>query len=389
MESECPALLTPINLRGVSLRNRVVISPLQEYAAKADGGALDFHFVHLGRFALGGAGLVFTEALAVGEKARLTYSDLGIWDDRHITPLARIAEFLQTQGAAAGAQLVHGGRKASVQRPWHGYEPLGDVDVSARRENPWQTMAPSALAAMEDWPVPTEMTVDDCKWAVEQFAMGARRAAKAGFDVLNVHGAHGYLIHSFLSPVSNQRTDCYGGDLKGRMRFATEVADAVRSEWPADRPIFYRLSCVDDVVGGWTLDDTLVLSKVLKDLGIDVIDASSRGLGRRGTPVVFPREPGFQVPYAEEIRSQTGVMTCAVGLIIGFDQANSIVDEGKADFVAIGREALRNPNWPAQAAVSLLGHEAYETHWQPRWGWWLVRRALSLGTSTGGKKLPA
>jgi 2,4-dienoyl-CoA reductase-like NADH-dependent reductase (Old Yellow Enzyme family) len=378
MDKDCPALLSPLSLRGVSLRNRIVISPLQEYAAGKDGKALDFHFVHLGRFALGGAGLVFTEALAVSEQGRLTYSDLGIWHDRHIQPLARIAEFLRAHGAAAGAQLVHAGRKASVQRPWHGYGPLSETDVKNRGEQPWPTIAPSPLAAMPGWPLPVEMSADECKRAVESFAKATQRLRQADFDVLNIHAAHGYLIHSFLSPISNQRTDDYGGDRDGRMRFALEVAAAVRSEWPSDRPIFYRLSCVDDLDDGWMLDDTLVLSRHLQTHGVDVIDASSRGLGRRGTPVVFPREPGFQVPYAESIRQAVSMPTCAVGLIMDFDQANTIIEAGKADLVAIGREALRNPNWAAQAAVALLGNEAYETHWQPRWGWWLVRRAASL-----------
>ena len=378
MEDTLPALLTPLTLRGVSLRNRTVISPLQEYAADRDGNVQPFHLVHLGRFALGGAGLVFTEALAVTEDARLTYSDLGIWNDSQIEPLARIAEFLQSQGAAAGAQLIHAGRKASVQRPWHGYEPLTDKDVAARGEAPWQTVGPSAVPALPGWPAPHAMTIDDCKRVVESFAAATRRLVTAGFDVLNVHGAHGYLIHSFLSPLSNQRDDAYGGDLDGRMRLALEIAEAVRSEWPSDRPIFYRLSCVDDVEGGWTMEDTLTLSSALKARGIDVIDASSRGLGRRGTPVVFPREPGFQVGYAAEIRDRVEMPTCAVGLIMDFEQANAIIADGQADLVAIGREALRNPNWPAQAAVALVGAQAYESHWQPRWGWWLVRRAASL-----------
>lgn len=378
MEAQCPALLRSLTLRGVSLRNRIVISPLQEYAARSDGRALDFHLVHLGRFALGGAGLVFTEALAVSEQGRLTYSDLGVWDDGHIDPLCRIVDFLHNHGAAAGAQLLHAGRKGSVQRPWHGYEPLGDQDFEQRGEPAWETIAPSPIGAMPGWQIPRQMSVDDCKRVVESFAKGARRACKAGFDVLNIHGAHGYLIHSFLSSISNQRTDAYGGDRSARMRFALDVAEAVRSEWPSDRPIFYRLSCVDDLEGGWTLEDTLVLSKALKACGVDVIDASSRGLARRGTPVVFPREPGFQVPYAQAIRRETSMTTCAVGLIMDFAEANDIIDKGRADLVAIGREALRNPNWAAQAAVALLGAKAYETHWQPRWGWWLVRRAASL-----------
>jgi len=381
MNEQKAGLFDPITLRGVSLRNRIVISPLQEYAAETDGKALDFHLAHLGRFALGGAGLVFTEALAVTPQGRLTYSDLGIWDDEHIAPLTRIADFLRAQGAAAGAQLLHAGRKASVQRPWDGYEPLTDKDLRARGEAPWQTVGPTEAPALPGWHVPKVLTVAEIEAIVRAHAYGARRCAEAGFDVLNIHGAHGYLIHSFLSPISNQREDEYGGDLDGRMRLALEIAEAVRSEWPADRPIFYRLSCIDDLDDGWTLEDTLVLARALIARGIDVIDCSSRGLARRGTPVVIPRQPGFQVPYSERVRRDAGATTCAVGLIFDAQFANEIVETGKADLVAIGREALRNPNWPTQAAVELFGSDAYETHWQPRWGWWLVRRDKSLAAA--------
>jgi 2,4-dienoyl-CoA reductase-like NADH-dependent reductase (Old Yellow Enzyme family) len=373
-----PALLSPLKLRKSQLRNRIVISPLQEYAADADGLATDFHLVHLGRFALGGAGLVFTEALAVAPEGRLTYADLGVWSDKHIAPLTRIAEFLREQGAVPGAQIIHAGRKASVQRPWHGYEPLTAADLDARGESPWQVLGPSAISAMDGWPVPHALDAGECRRVVDEHAAAARRCHAAGFEVLNVHGAHGYLIHSFLSPLANHRTDEYGGDLDGRMRLALEIAAAVRSEWPSDKSIFYRLSCVDDLPGGWSLDDTLVLSKRLRDLGIDVIDCSSRGLALRGTPVVTPRAPGFQVDYAHAVRAQTDTVTCAVGLIYDAAAANAIVENGQADLVAICREALHNPNWSAHAAVTLLGDEAYETHWQPRWGWWLIRRAKSL-----------
>ena len=382
--SRNPALLASLTLRGVELRNRVVISPMQEYAAGTDGRALEFHLVHLGRFALGGAGLVFTEALAVSPEARLTYSDLGMWDDGHVPPLARIADFVRGQGAAAGAQILHAGRKAAVQRPWHGYQPLGDADVRERGEAPWRRIGPSAIPALPDWPVPHALDASDCRRIVDEFALGARRCRQADFDVLNVHGAHGYLIHSFLSPLSNRREDEYGGDRAGRMRLALEIAEAVRVEWPSDRPIFYRLSCIDDLPGGWELDDTLVLASELGRRGIDVIDCSSQGLTRRGTPVTTPREPGFQVPYAEAVRRETGIPSCAVGLIMDFEHAERIVGSGQADLVALGREALRNPNWAAQAAVELAGPEAYERYWQPRWGWWLVRRAASLARRGAG-----
>ena len=372
------ALLQPLELGSVNLRNRVVISPMQEYAAGPDGLARDFHFVHLGRYALGGAGLVFTEALAVVPEGRLTYSDLGIWNDAQIEPLARIADFLRSQGAAAGTQILHAGRKAAVQRPWHGYEPMSELDVRERGEAPWSTVGPSAEPALPGWPVPRALSVDEIAEVVEAHAVAARRCLMADFDVLNIHGAHGYLIHSFLSPLSNHREDGYGGDLQGRMRLALEIAEAVRSEWPSDRPLFYRLSCVDDLEGGWDIHDTLVLANELTKRGVEVIDCSSRGLARRGTPVVIPRMPGFQVEYAAAVRRAVDVKTCAVGLVMDFEHAERIVESGDADLVAIGREALRNPSWASQAAVALLGPEAYDSHWQPRWGWWLVRRAQSL-----------
>ncbi len=375
---DAPSLLTPFKLRDVELSNRIVISPLQEYAAGSDGMAGDFHLTHLGRFALGGAGLVFTEALAVVPEGRLTYSDLGIWQDEHVEPLKRVAGFLSEHGAVPGAQILHAGRKGAVQRPWHGYEPLNEDDERERGEVPWPTVSASNVAAMDGWPTPRALNTDECKRTVDEHAAAARRCVRAGFEVLNVHAAHGYLIHSFLSPLANYRDDEYGGDLDGRMRLALEIAEAVRSEWPSTKPIFFRLSCIDDLPGGWDLDDTIVLSQQLNERGIDVIDCSSRGLALRGTPVVFPRAPGFQVPYAKAVRQNTDAATCAVGLIYDVQQANDIVERGDADLIAIGREALRNPNWPAQAAVELCGHGAYETHWQPRWGWWLVRRAKSL-----------
>ena len=232
-----------------------------------------------------------------------------------------------------------------MQRPWHGYQPLGDVDVLERGEAPWRRVGPSAIPALPDWPVPRALEPGDCRRIVDEFAVAARRCRQADFDILNVHGAHGYLIHSFLSPLSNRRDDEYGGDRAGRMRLALEVAGAVRSEWPSERPIFYRLSCIDDLPGGWQLEDTLVLASELGRRGIDVIDCSSQGLTRRGTPVVTPVEPGFQVPYAEAVRRETGIPSCAVGLIMDFEHAERIVDSGQADLVALGREALRNPNW--------------------------------------------
>lgn len=371
--AEDPALFTPIEVRSMRARNRVVISPMQQYYAGRDGHPTDWHHSHLTKFAVGGAGLVFTEALAVEPRGRATYSDLGVWDDAHVEPLKRLADAIAAQGAVAGAQLIHAGRKGSVQKPWDGYQSLGPADA-LRGEDPWPTVAPSAIPANPGWQTPMALDIDEVRRIRDAFAMGARRVARAGFQALNIHGAHGYLIHTFLSPISNQRDDEYGGDLAGRMRFALEVAEAVRAEWPAHLPIFYRLSCIDDLPDGWTIEDTVVLSRELGARGIDVIDCSSRGLGPRGTLATATQPEGFQVQYAERVRAETGLKTMAVGLIRNAAFANDVVARGRADFVAIAREALFNPHWPLHAALE-LGHDPQYDNWPPPYGWWLARRA--------------
>jgi len=372
------ALLSSLALGSVELPNRMVASPMQQYMAGRDGMVCDWHLVHLGKLAVGGFGLVFTEALAVEPEGRLTYRDLGVWDDFHVSGLSRLAELMARSGTVPGAQLIHAGRKASVAAPYDGFEPLGEKDERERGEAPWPVISASALEANPGWPVPQAIDRDGIKRMLERYAAGTKRCREAGFEVLNIHGAHGYLIHSFLSPLSNVRDDEYGGDRANRMRFAIEVADAVRSEWPADKPIFYRLSCVDGVEGGWELGDTVVLSRELAAHGIDIIDCSSGGLGRRATPAIIPRELGFQVPYAARVRAEAGVPTMAVGLILDPHQANEIVEQGHADLVAIGREALYNPNWPLHSAVALEGPDAFEERWPPTYGWWLYRRAKAL-----------
>ena len=365
-------LFTPIQARSVQARNRIVISPMQQYCAQPDAIATGWHLNHLERLAIGGAGIVFTEALAIEAQGRATYADLGLWNDAQVEGLKPIVDAISRHCAVPGAQLIHAGRKASVQVPWDGYQSL-DAENAARGSAPWPTVAPSALPANPGWQTPRELTREDIQRLCASYASSAKRAAQAGFQVLNVHGAHGYLIHSFLSPISNIRTDEYGGDLKGRMRFALEVAEAVRSEWPSTLPIFYRLSCIDDLVGGWTLEDTVVLSRELGARGIDVIDCSSRGLGERGT--LSPgRTAGFQVPFAERVRHDTGLLTMAVGLITDAELANEIIAAGRADYVAIGRESLVNPHWPLHAALALNHAPDYET-WPAPYGWWLVRRA--------------
>ena len=368
-------LFEPLTIRGVRARNRIVISPMQQYSAGYDSKPDDWHFTHLTKLAIGGAGIVFTEALAIEERGRLTYSDLGIWNDEQAEALKPIAESIARYGAVPGAQLIHAGRKASVQRPWEGYHPLGPEDA-ARSEPPWLTVAPTALPANPGWHTPQALSTDGIQRILEAYAVSTRRAAQAGFQAMNIHGAHGYLIHSFLSPISNHRDDKYGGSLDGRMRFALEVAEAVRSEWPAERPIFYRLSCIDDLPGGWTLDDTVVLARELAARGVDVIDCSSRGLGERGTLALIARSEGHQVPYAERVRSETKLRTMAVGLIRRPSFANEVIKQERADFVAIGRESLSNPHWPLHAALE-LGHDPGYLTWPRSYGWWLERRARS------------
>ena len=379
-------LLEPLTLGSVTLPNRMVVSPMQQYMAGDDGHVRDWHFVHLGKLSVGGFGLVFTEALGISPEGRLTHNDLGVWDEAHVPGLARLAEGIAAAGAVPGAQLNHAGRKGSVAPPFHGFEPLTERDAAERGDAPWPTVSASAVAANPGWPTPAAIDGDGMARVLDGFAAGARRCREAGFQVLDVHGAHGYLIHSFLSPLANFREDDYGGSLENRMRFALEVADAVRSEWPADLPFFYRLSCVDDVEGGWTLDDSVVLARALAKHGVHVIDCSSGGLGRRTTPLIIPREPGYQVPLAERIRREAGVPTMAVGLIMDPVHANAIVASGQADLVAIGREALNNPNWGLHAAVALDGDAAYDDRWPPTYGWWLVRRSKALALTQKQRK---
>ncbi|MCP1337089.1 NADH:flavin oxidoreductase/NADH oxidase [Futiania mangrovi] len=359
--------------RGVTLPNRIVISPMQQYAADPDGMVKDWHFVHLTKMAVGGAGLIFTEALAVEPAGRLTHADLGVWSDGHIPGLARLAEAMREHGSVPGAQLIHAGRKASMSRPWHGYLPLTEEDEKARGEAPWQTISSTATPANPGWHVPVALDRAGIGRVLDLFAQATRRVREAGFDVLDIHGAHGYLIHCFLSPLANERTDDYGGSLENRMRFAVEVADAVRSEWPSDKPLYYRLSCVDGIEGGWSIEDSVALSRVLAGHGVDVIDCSSGGLTQRATPAIIPREPGFQVPYADRIRHDAHIPTMAVGLITEPRHAEQILREGKADLIAIGRESLNNPQWALHAAQELGADPGFEK-WAPQYGWWLYRR---------------
>lgn len=366
-----PLLFTPISLRGVTLKNRVVISPMCQYSAR-EGLANDWHFAHLAKFALGGAGLVFTEAAAVEANGRITHGDLGIWSDAHIAPLKRITDFIKSQGSVAALQLAHAGRKASMQRPWDGNGPINDTD-RARGEDVWPVVAPSPIPMDNGWLTPHELTVNEIRQVQESWKQAALRALAAGFDVLEMHSAHGYLGHEFLSPLSNKRSDQYGGDFKGRTRFTLELAEILRAAWPQDKPLFVRVSSVDGVEGGWTLDDTVALAKELKVRGVDVLDCSSGGLMGSATAARVKRSPGFQVPFAERVRKEAAMTTMAVGLILDPHQAEQVLHSGQADLIAVGRQALYNPNWALHAEVALGVEGEYES-WPVQYGWWLDKR---------------
>lgn len=369
-----PLLFTPLEIRGVTMRNRIVISPMCTYSA-AEGMPQDWHMVHLGQYALGGAGVIFTEAMAVQKQGRITHGDVGLWHDGQIGPIARIVHFLKEHGAVPAIQLAHAGRKASMQRPWNGNAGLDEGDL-ARGDLQWQPKGASAIPVDDGWVVPEALTTDEIAQIVDDFAAAAKRALAAGFDIAEVHGAHGYLIQSFLSPLGNERNDAYGGDRAGRMRLALEVTEAVRGAWPDDKPLFFRISSVDGVEGGWEMEDSIVLAKELKALGVDVVDCSSGGIAGSATAARAKRQPGFQVPFADQVRRESGLMTQAVGLITHGQQAEAILQAGQADLIAIGREALTDPYWPLRAA-EFLGCDPKMEHWPEQYGWWLTRRKRS------------
>lgn len=374
-----PLLFTPISLRHVTARNRVVISPMCTYSVE-NGIIGDWHLAHLGKFALGGAGIVFVEASAVEARGRITHGDVGIWSDAHGTALARAAALLKAHGAVPAIQLAHAGRKASMARPWFGNGPLGPDDV-ARGDTPWEIIAPTDQPLADGWIKPKPMDRADIDAVVAAFVAGARRALAAGFDIIEIHGAHGYLIHSFLSPLSNTRTDDYGGSLSRRMRFALDVTEAVRAVWPQDKPLFFRISSVDGIDGGWRIEDSVELATALKARGVDVVDCSSGGISGSPTAAMIPRTLGFQVPYAARVRRDASVMTQTVGLILDGPQAEAILQAGDADLVAVAREALFDPFWPHHAARA-LGVADFES-WPVQYGWWLDRRAKTLEKLSG------
>ncbi len=386
-------LLTPLQLRDLTLPNRIVISPMCQYSA-VEGMANDWHLVHLGQYALGGAGAVVVEATAVQRDGRISLGDLGLWNDEQIEPLRRVTEFLKRQGARAGIQLSHAGRKGSSQAPWHGNGPLTEAD-QVRGEYAWQTVSASEQPIGPAWPAPRPLSIAEIHDLVQDWVEATHRAERAGFDFIEIHAAHGYLLHQFQSSLSNHRSDEYGGSLANRMRLTLEVARAVRQAWPAGRPLFVRLSVIDGTEpSGWSLEDSVVLGRELRAVGIDVIDCSSSGLGGPATAGAAVRTPGFQVSLAEALRQRVPATTMAVGLILDPKQADRILREGKADLIAIAREALFDPYWPVHAALALQADERERfAHWPEQYGWWLQRRERMLAaqglTSVPQPRLPA
>jgi 2,4-dienoyl-CoA reductase-like NADH-dependent reductase (Old Yellow Enzyme family) len=341
--TDSPHLFTPITIREITLRNRIAVSPMCQYSSD-DGFANDWHLVHLGSRAIGGAALVMVEASAVEARGRITPRDHGLWKDEHIDMLSRITAFIKSQGGAPGIQIAHAGRKASCHVPWNG------GSVIPPSAGGWQCVAPSAIAFNEGNPAPAPLTETEISGLTQSFVAAARRALAAGFEVLELHAAHGYLLHEFLSPLSNQRSDAYGGAFENRVRFLLEVTDAVRAVWPERLPLWVRISATDWADGGWTEDDSVRLAPLLRNKGVDLIDCSSGGL----VPYAqIPNSPGYQVPFAERIKRDAGMLTGAVGLITEPEQADGIIRGAKADIVLLARAFLRDPYWPLHAAQAL------------------------------------
>ncbi|GAB3806887.1 NADH:flavin oxidoreductase/NADH oxidase [Spirosoma humi] len=337
-------LFSPLSIRSIQLKNRLVVSPMCQYSSE-DGFSTDWHLVHLGSRAIGGAGLIITEAAAVSPEGRISPNDLGIWKDEHIPGLRRITQFIQQNGSVAGIQLAHAGRKASTPRPWEGGKAIFPTE-----ENGWQTVAPSAVPFVADAPEPLALTEEGLEKVRNDFASAAQRSLAAGFQVIELHAAHGYLLHQFLSPLSNQRTDAYGGSFENRIRLLLEVIERVQSVWPSTLPLFVRLSATDWTEGGWTIEDSVTLSGILKNKGVDVVDASTGG---NVANAKIPVGPGYQVSFAERIKQETGIMTAAVGMITTASQAEQILTTGQADLILLAREFLRDPYFPLHAAHHL------------------------------------
>lgn len=336
-------LFAPLTIKSIVLKNRIVISPMCQYSA-TDGFANDWHLVHLGSRASGGAGLIIQEATAVSPEARISPQDLGLWKEEQIEKMQQINRFIVSQNAVPGIQLAHAGRKASVSAPWNGNKKLDES------QGGWETVAPSAVGYHSNEKAPTALDKTGIQKVISDFKSATKRVVQAGYQVLEIHGAHGYLLHQFMSPLSNFRTDEYGGTFENRIRLTIEIVDAVQSEWPKDLPLFVRISATDWADGGWNIEESVALSKILKEKGVDLIDTSSGGLVSHQE---IPLGPNYQVPFAEKIKKETGILTGAVGLITQAVQAEEIISDGKADLVLFARESLRNPNLALDFAKEL------------------------------------
>ncbi len=381
--TDIPLLFAPLNIRGATVRNRIVIAPMSMYCAE-NGFPTDFHAHHYAQFAIGGAGIVCVEQASVTRVGRITNGCLGIWSDEHAEALKPIAGFIKSQGAVPTLQIAHAGRKASAQRAWEGNGPLTAENIQNGDES-WTPVGPSDLAFADGWLQPHALTIPEIHEHAVYFAKGAVRALEAGFDIIEIHMAHGYLLQSFLSPLANKRNDQYGGSLENRMRFPLEVATAVRAAIPQDTPLFVRISAVDWIEGGWEIEDSVVFSRELKKIGVDVIDCSSGGnLVVGATNASFRRAPGYQAEFARRIKAETGIQTQAVGLIRTAQLANELLESGHADLIAIGRQALFNPNWPHHAAEEMGMTRAFK-HWPHQYGWWLEK--WKSGLSANGETL--
>jgi 2,4-dienoyl-CoA reductase-like NADH-dependent reductase (Old Yellow Enzyme family) len=350
-------LFSPLEIRGVKFRNRIAVSPMCQYSCE-DGFATDWHLVHLGSRAVGGAALVIVEATAVVARGRISPGDMGIWKDAHIAPLARCAKFMREQGAVAGIQIAHAGRKASTAAPW-----LGGATITSEGGG-WTPVAPSGVPFKDTDSPPSELSVAEIQGLVDDFKKAAVRALEAGFQVLEIHDAHGYLLHEFLSPLANRRSDQYGGDYENRIRFPLEAMRAVRSVWPESQPLFLRISATDWAEGGWTIEDSVELARRAKAEGVDLIDCSS---GAMVPWAKIPVGPGFQVPFAERIRKEAGILTGAVGMITEPAQADAIIRNGQADMVLLAREFLRDPYWALRAAKALGADQVAPVQYQRAW----------------------
>lgn len=379
-----PMLFEPFRIRGLTLKNRLVVPPMVHYRCDPGNTCGTFHLVHLGRYALGGFGLVFVEATGVEEVGLINEHDLGIWNDAQADSFKPLVAFMKRQGTAIGIQLAHGGRKASSQTAMQGMGPLTEENLKAGAKL-WQPVGPTAEPVAKGWLTPRQLTTAECRAMVGTWAAAARRAVSAGFDVIEIHAAHGYLLASFLSPVSNTRNDEYGGDRAGRMRLPLEIAEAVRREMPASMPLFLRVSSVDGTQEGWNMDDTVAFARELKARGVDVIDCSSGGIAGAATAAQVQRSLGFQVPFAERVRKEADIPTMAVGIILEAQQAEATLQNGQADLIAVGRQSQFNPNIALHWAHDLGINTRFED-WSPEYGWWLEKRIRTLegfATPTG------